>query len=344
MSPDLATLSISRIIIHDVPYHKKAGGGGGPTLSQIESPTNAELILFISEHIKKTIKPPNGFQVVRDPQSQSPMPQLILDILNGGPNFVRDSQTAAMHLYAVQTGVNPGGLLAICDCQFGDGTGGLAILKLEREEGVRLQQDQVRGRNTFQLSLLHELILTQKTKLYKIGLFTEDDGEPVGTVCDQQRGYTPRSEIASFFLSTFLGFRLKEEPTVSTKRFFESAEEFINENVDNPVDQAEYHGHLVSELLSNRQIVNPNRFANDYLKTRDRQRFISHLREQGAPTVQFPKDNELIDPRLKKTVIEFESGIQVRGKQEALDEKMTLRRQQGREVEATIKDRLKDIR
>lgn len=344
MSPDLATLSISRIIIHDVPYHKKVGGAGGPTLSQVESATNPELILFFSEHIKKTINPPNGFPVVRDLQSQSPIPQLITDILNGSPNFVSASQTAAMHLHAVQTGVNPGGLLAVTDCQFRDGTRGLAILKLEREEGVRLEQDQIGGRSTFQLSLLRELILTQKTKLYKIGLFTLDNGEPVGIVCDQQRGFMPRSEIASFFLSTFLGFRLKEDPSISTKHFFESAEDFISKNVGDPVDQATYHGHLISELLSNRQRINPRSFANEYLKTQYRQRFLAHLESQEAPTDQFPKDIELISSRLKKTIIEFESGIQVRGKQEVLNEKMTLRRKQGREVEATIKDRLKEIR
>jgi hypothetical protein len=250
----------------------------------------------------------------------------------------------AKHLHAIQSGVNPGGLLAVIECRTGSRPA-FAILKLEREEGVRLEPSKVHGKRTFNLGHLHDLILTEKTKLYKIGVFVLDgDKQLQGTVCDQQRGFMPRTEIASFFLSEFLGCRLRDDPTVSTKHFYEAGEDFINKSVADPLDRVTYHRHILSELTSNRTVINPNDFANTYLKPEDRQPFLTHLSDNKVPAGPFPKNNVLIAPRLKTTIMEFQSGIQVAGPQEVMKEKVSLEKTDEETVRATITDKLKKIR
>lgn len=260
----------------------------------------------------------------------------------------------AQHLHAIQTGVNPGGLLAAIECRVG-GRVALAILKLEREEGVRIAQSKVNGKRTFDLGLIKDLILTEKTKLFKIALFVLDTHRRLeGTACDQQRGFLPRVEIASFFLNSFLGCQLRMDPSVSTKHFFQSGEQFFNEAVSDPIDRRTYHTHLLSELTSNRTSIDPTDFANTYLKTEHRQPFLEQLAQGDIPVQLFPKDNTLIADRLKTTVMEFQSGIQLAGPQEAIKDKVSLTKAgeavatdaatEGEEVQATFIDKLKRIR
>lgn len=345
MATLLSTLKVVRVIIHDVPYHAKRDASSVPVLSEVESPLTGDLPLFFAERIKATVAGPSAFAVIVTPRSSSPVPKLIAALLKGTPNFVRDSQEIARHLHAIQTGVNPGGLLAVIECVLSNQARAIAILKLEREEGVRLRQSKLGGKATFDLGHIRDLIFTEKTKLFKAGLFVRDpNGEIEAKVSDQQRGYLPRIEVASFFLGEFLGCQLREDPTVSTKHFFEATEEFLNTVIADPLDRANYHMHLISEITSQRSSLNPRDFANTYLKVEDRQPFLQHLSDGGIPIEPFPKNTELIATRLKTTILEFESGIQLRGPQPAISEKVSLKKRDETTVEATITDKLKRVR
>ena len=46
--------------------------------------------------------------------------------------------------------------------------------KLEKEEGVRLESMVFEGKTTFKLQHLRDLMLTKKTKLFKIGVFIRE--------------------------------------------------------------------------------------------------------------------------------------------------------------------------
>ena len=84
----------------------------------------------------------------------------------------------------------------------------IGILKLEREEGARLEQTHREGRPTYDILHLKDLILTEKTKLFKIGLFFKGAFEEFGyegKACDNQLSYTSNREVAEFFLTSFLG-------------------------------------------------------------------------------------------------------------------------------------------
>jgi len=72
----------------------------------------------------------------------------------------------------MQSGINSKGLLSVIFCKV-DGRHSLAILKLEREEGVRLKTTTLAGKQTYDLDLIKELMLTGKTKLFKLGLFVQ---------------------------------------------------------------------------------------------------------------------------------------------------------------------------
>ena len=67
-----------------------------------------------------------------------------------------------------------------------------------------MQQSQLEGKSTFNLEHLRDLMLTQKTKVFTVGLFVQMGNtlESIdGAVSDNQRGYYPTTEVADFFLN-----------------------------------------------------------------------------------------------------------------------------------------------
>jgi hypothetical protein len=219
-------------------------------------------------------------------------------------------------------------------------------MKLEREEGVRLRQQNKGGKKTFDIQHLRDLILTQKTKIFKVALFQPGDTmEAVEAIAsDHQRGYYPKTEVADFFLKKFLGCTLIDDPEVITKRFYEASEGYFNEHISDPIVRDKYYNHLVSELNSEKSIFSPQTFAQSYLKTRDRQSYLDYLSSQNVPVNSFVKDLSLVEKRLDKRLIEFRSGIRIIAPNDVSEARLTLTKLSTGEVKAEVQDFLETIR
>lgn len=345
MPPALSHLTINRIIIHEVPRHLRSDTGSCPTYSEVESPLDNQLRVFFKEKLIETVGSSSAYEVEFDSAATSPVPQLVRDFLAGSPgDFVEMSKKAAKHLHDAQGGVSPGGLVTLVDCTIG-AKKAIGILKLEKEEGVRLSQTTHEGKRTFDVSYIRDLILTRKTKLFKVGFFVPtDDGEVQGTVCDEQRGYMPRTEVAGFFLTTFLGCRLLEDPRVTTKRFFIAAQDFFNSQLPDPVERTEALTHLLSELTNQRSLINVRDFARDYLPAPKRQAFLEYLRTTGIPDQTIRKDIELIEPQTKKMALEFESGVTVVGTRDAFGENVKVSRLRTGAARVVVTGNLKKVK
>ena len=180
-----------------------------------------------------------------------------------------------------------------------------------------MQQSQLKGKSTFNLEHLRDLMLTQKTKVFKVGLFVQMGNtlESIdGAVSDNQRGYYPTTEVADFFLKRFLGCKLREAPEITTKRLFQATEDFIRDVISEPEVKARYEIALLAELSSEAKTFAPRSFADRYLRVADRQVYISFLADVEIAPQPFDKDTDLIDTHLKRIQIDFESGIGVLGK------------------------------
>jgi hypothetical protein len=221
MDHDLGRLQVKRVIVHEVPYHLAAGASAEPVLSEVESPIDQEVRNFFRERIADNLGS-SAYDVEFDASSTSPMPRLVLDGLSTTTTtFVEMSQEMARHLCLCQKGNSPEGLLTVCEVAVASHRG-IAVLKLEREQGARVELAATPGGRTFSVQHLRDLMLTERTKVFKVGLFVqtgEDLASIDGAVCDTQRSYD--GTVAHFFLEQFLGCRLREKPELTTKRFFE---------------------------------------------------------------------------------------------------------------------------
>lgn len=337
-------LSVKRVIFHDVPKRLTNELSGEVTLSDRESVLSDSLRGLFRERIQQQLQSNAAFNVVENVEAKSPLPSLLRQLLVGERDlFVKHSQLMARHLDRCQSGRNPAGLLGLVEGKCGDAVC-YCILKLERDEGIRLQTKSIDGGRTFDLEYLRDLFLTKNTRLFKSGFFVLETFEGrdmvVGKVCDQQTGTRSQKSMASFFLSDFLGCRYMDDSKVETRDFFEAAESFLQRRIKDPLLQVSIQNHLLSELVSNRTSIDPRVFARDYLPAGLKQEFLVFLREQHIGTGPFLKNTELIDLKLQRIIVKLRSGIQIQGSKKDMHEKVLIENALGENVRIEIIDKM----
>lgn len=340
---DLGTFEMNKIIVHEVPKRLAHGDSQPPELSEIESPLDAAVRGFITEKLKETLN--LAFEVVMQQSTESPVPDLISSLLGKNPiDFVEASVQMANHLYNSQHGAMSEGLLSLAAGEV-DSRLCAVILKLEREQGTRFQSEVINGQRTFRLDNIEDLMLTDKTRVFKAALFfrpSDDDDVIEGHVSDDQRGKSSGRGVADFFLHSFLGCDFKEEPNVVTRRAWDASETFINAKVADPVRQNKYQLALMAEMGSASPQFNSVNFANNYLLGSDRQAFLDHLKENSVPTGNFKKDTELIKPALDQARIVSENGINVSGPLGAFKDRVAVSKKENETV-IEIRDDIKRV-
>lgn len=322
---NLDSFQITGAVVHDIPR----GGDEDEALVLTDAaiPLDDPLRAYFRKKIIKSLGL-RGLEVAGDPEGSACVRDAVMEILADAGRLVDASKRIAEHLDEAQTGRNPAGLLAIVLGQL-DGRSCVSVLKLEREQGLRFHIDtDEQGHKTVDMELLRELTLTDKTKVFKTSvLMLDDTGQAAsmhGRVSDDQRGKEDGMGVATFFLSTFLGCRLKTSPEKATRDFARAAEGFFNEHVVNPEKQGRYQVALLATLQDNTMDVRPRAFAEDNLDVADRAPFSEAVRSADLdPDVAFQKDTSLV--KVNGFKMTFDSGMVLVGKSDDLAERVSIR-------------------
>lgn len=342
---NLGSFFIETLIVHDVPRRTPASTIDQIVFSEAASDLDQELKNFFRERMNRSLGR-QAYEVDRDRAETSPVPDHVAAIVANVDDLVARSQEIAKHLWACQTGVNPAGLLIVCVGTV-DTQACVGILKLEREDAIRVEQIDKDGSKSFSIAHLRDLMLGKNTKVFKASLFVVTDGATNaidGLVSDDQRGYDPHTEVAQFFLRRFLGCCLKTANDVATKAFFETTQEWINKEVDDDATKARYEVALLAHVNAPSATITPKTFADDNLDVADRKPYKDYLAEREAPTTTFDKDARLIERRIAQMTLATQSGIRISGTREAIDERVTVNPQGSEDPVIEVRDRLKDVR
>jgi hypothetical protein len=329
-------------MIHDVPR----GNDDTAELILTDAPIELDdqLRNYFQSKIAESLRK-RGIAVVFDPLKDRMICNAIWQVLRDSTDLVQQSQLIASRLHAIQTGVNPPGLLVVIS-GVDDSKPAVSILKLEREEGIRFQVREVGGRRTVDLQFLRDLTLTNKTKVFKTSLFVgEDSSDPNsirGLVSDDQRGQVEGRGVADFYLNTFLGCRLMVNPAQATLEFVKAAEEFFNKAIANPEKKGRYQIALLSVMQDQQLDVTPEVFADTHLDAADRSDFLSQVQLHNlAPGAAFEKDTSLV--KVKGFKMTFENGMVLVGSAEDLRDRVHIR-DENREPGVNVLDAMQELR
>lgn len=299
-----------QVIVHEIPKHRRSEAGSGPYLSDVVDPLTGDVKDYFRDKIRDTLIE-KGHQVRGDPDTKSGVPATVAEHLRGDSDLLVCSRQLATQLYATQSGSNSAGLLIVL-AGAANGSPALAILKLERQQGVRVMREMTaNGQLHFNVSHLRDLMLNERTRVFKAGVFMlAADGKLEGVVSDEQRG-SRQDEVAKFFLSTFLGCQLRVSATRATKSFFTGALDWINDRVEEPESKTRYLLAVMSEMNSEDRDIDPAQFAQRNLDPSDVGGFLQYLAANAVPATAFEKDIKLIKPQLRAMRIDIENNIVV---------------------------------
>ena len=243
---NVASLRIEETIIHEITDRVLAPPSPPElVLSNAVSPLDDDLRAYFQARIAESLRLA-AFAVVADPGRTSPTPDLVHErFVGSGATFVEMSKAMAQHLFNAQLNVRSSpGLLVISTGTLDSGAC-LAVLKLQKQEGVNLERTGGSGAESYSLEHLRRLMLTNDTKVFKVALFEADgvtNADDVhALVSDKQRFSSPEKRMADFFLGDFLGCRLRDDPAQTTSTYMVRSEKFINERIASPEKRARYH-------------------------------------------------------------------------------------------------------
>jgi 37-kD nucleoid-associated bacterial protein len=315
---NLDSFSVETAVIHDVPRARE--DGGGLTLTDAPIALDDQLRRYFRRKIVESLKL-RGLDVVADPTASAAVRAAVASIAADPDRLVAASKEIAQHLDASQDRRNPGGLLAVVRGRLDTGPA-LAILKLEREEGLRLRIVHEQGHAVVDLEFLRDLTLTDKTRIFKTSILQlERDGDPetmFGRASDDQRGKFEGLGVATFFLATFLGSKLRTNPEKTTRDFVAAAEEFINEDVESAEKRARYQVALLAKMQDQSLDLRASDFASETLDPNDRSAFLERVAAHGvAPEQAFAKDLALV--KVDGFRIVFEHGMVLVGRREDVE-------------------------
>ena len=340
---NLGTFSIDTVMIHDVPR----GGHDAAEMTLTDAPIQLDdqLRQYFHGKIVNSLQA-RGVDVVADPAQDPCVCDAVVRIVGDHGALAQHSRVMAERLHAVQTGVNPPGLLTVISGSV-DGASAVAVLKLEREQGIRFQVRRVNGRSTVDLQFLRDLTLTNKTKVFKTSLFVvaypKHPGSLTGRVSDDQRGLGSGRGVADFFLSTFLGCQLLISPARGTFEFVQAAESFFNESVPSPEKRGRYQVALLSTMQDQHLDVTPRSFAASHLESADRPGFLERVRQTGLdPTSAFEKDLSLV--RVSGFRMSFENGMVLVGASNDLRDRVHIRSEGADRPGVDINDAVQQLR
>lgn len=333
---------LTSLVVHDVPQPDEEREG--LLLTDAEIPLDAQLRGYFERKITQSLTN-RGLEAIADPNESGTVRDGVASIQANHGELIDISKTFAEHLDRSQTKRNPAGLLAVGVGTVDEGDV-VAVLKLEREQGLRLRIDVVGDHTEVDLQFLRDLTLTDKTKIFKTSLLrltTADDAASMyGIVSDDQRGRDEGAGVATFFLATFLGCQLRTNPEKATRDFVLAAEAFINQDVTSDERRANYQIALLAKLQDQSLDIRPREFANDSLDPNDRPRFLQRVAEHGLdPNQTFGKDTSRAHAHGFKIV--FEHGMTLVGSREDLDQRVQIPDVAGAANGVVITDTLKRI-
>jgi 37-kD nucleoid-associated bacterial protein len=341
---DLSSIVIKKVIVHDIPQHKKKELTINPGYSEQESKLSDGLRLFFKDKVVQALSSDRSFKICFDSNNPSPVSEIAADMLaTNCKDIVKSSKGIAKQLFDIQVGINAPGILVVIYGEVSD-FNTCIILKLERDQGAQLTLDP--KTQSYNIEEVKDLMLTQKTKIFKVALLISRNDFSTkfdGMVMDYQIDIKAKKEVVTFFIDKFLGCRAFQDPKITTQKFYNLTRAYID-TVDDVLDQAKYIQDLNSYMQKNTNTLNPKDFADDYLKTSaHKNQYKDYLEKNKFKFSTFIKDTNLIDAKLEKFAVQFDNGITIVGNKGTFKEKVKLTELTNGQHKAEITSKIKKL-
>lgn len=308
-------LSLGDIMMHQITRaSKEASFELTLTEEPVElSPQNRE---FLTSRLVDALRS-RDLPIVHDAAVESDSPSRILGIWGDPSSLIEQSRSMAEALKSKQPGQSLPGLLVVARGTLGPDDV-IVVAKIEHQAAIRIQtQTNDAGHQVFRLERLKDLVFGDGARVYKVAVFSRaasSTGQLSGDVADVQN----RGGFANYFLSSFLGMKLREEPAVLTEQFLTRMTSAINDSSLSSEDKLDVQSALVTHLASNANQISGHAFIRDHVPAGHQAELSGLAASQKVPLSQFPKDTAQVSSRLKRLRLDYSGDIVVIAPPEAV--------------------------
>lgn len=340
----LHTIGIDKVIVHTIPKHQKADLTQEPKYSKQASELSDGLKLFLKEKITQALGSDKSFKICFNDSSTSPISYIRNELLgSGGSNFIEHSKRIAKHLFDVQVGSNPPGILVFVYGSV-NSKNACYIIKLEIDKGMQLKLNV--DTDSYDIAEVENLMLTQKTKIFKVALLilrSDFEADYDGRIMDYQIDIKAKKDVTTWFIDKFLGCFAYEDPKITTQKFYNLSRAFID-GIQEPIERAKYIQDLNSYVQKNSQTLSPKEFADDYLgSTEHKSNYKNFLESKNFSFSSFFRDITQIERQVQKIMISFENDISIIGTKGTLDNKVKFEKLDNGQTRAEITSKIRKI-
>jgi hypothetical protein len=240
----------------------------------------------------------------------------------------------------------PGGVVAVFQ-----GTVGFPEQRFFGIMKAEFQEAFLREAN-LQATFVDNLFLSPKARLYKVGIFIEEDRDaPLSPeslsalVFDSNLSSRDRDGAATYFYSSFLGLGFSHDSAFLTRKFFEYSKQFIASSALGPEEKIDLFNGLTTYIkVDQSPNVQVSEFGERYLVGDLERQYCEFMNRQGFTEAAVPKDLSEVMGQLKIRRMRFPRQIQLSGPAEARADLVTVRDIEGPDHEKwtqiSIKGRL----
>ncbi|MEV1026934.1 nucleoid-associated protein [Streptomyces sp. NPDC050264] len=306
MRTDFGDLVIDQAIVHAVPQRTKDQDPVPLKLSETACRLDDGGRTALQGKLRDVLDR-LGREVVEDPELKSGLPDAVRSFLSGGQDLVEVSGELAHALRDSQNGTSSSGLLLVAAARLNNRRA-LLMVKLEHETGMQANEIVAGGLRTFDMQFFANLLFTEKSKVYKVALFSEEglaDSGLHGWAADPQKS---GKDVARFFLEKFLGCRHQNDPRELTRRFHDVAMDWVNSRFTHSDVRVDYVMAVMVELQNSTPTLDPATFIETHLKEPHHDDFAEFLEENDVPVRTFDKNTEFISNRLQKMRVDLSNG------------------------------------
>lgn len=314
-------LKVTSLVVHEV--HKRDSAGEKlPTFSESLEALTPEAHEVFRDRVGGALASPSRcVEMALKNKSEGSTFALVKRLLVANEaEFISTSRAAATNLSSVQTSIAfPGGLLMVFS-----GTVGApekrytGFLKAEPQNGFR--QGVQDGRNI--LEFLNKLFLTPDAKVYKIGMFIENDAEAHSESPENGFRYflfdanitsKETAKAATYFYESFLGFTLLQSGAKTTRKFIEVTKNFINQMSVDEETKLDLRSALTTYMrVDQNSVASVNDFGERYFSdpsTKDA--FVQFAEKHHLPAQAFTKDLSESKSLLRRRKVRFGGDVQL---------------------------------
>ncbi|TCO79389.1 nucleoid-associated protein [Marinisporobacter balticus] len=319
--------NIESVMVKKAIVHVLDRNGDEPILTDYEQEIQEDIHEFLEKHIIKSLQDEEnrkakfrgGIGVVKN---------ACQEVFEDEEKFVEGSKVIAEQLFKAMKRNNniSSADLVVCLYAVGD-ENCIGVLKLDYKKSfihnVEFIDDKLK------ISIIPQTIslpgLSQRLqKCAFIKEIDEEDEYDMIVLDKQVYGNDEDGDIAQFFIHDFLNCNILVDNRDKTKLFKRATEKWTRKNLKEDIEKAqEVREEALASLKNCAEIdvekFSQNVFGND---AEMQQHFIQQLDQEGLQLESFDIDKAWVEKKMKKRVIKTDTGIEIKGEYEDIEDKM----------------------